>query len=86
MTLRDESDSAEQAAYHEAIETAMRAQGDLSDGELLTGWVLTWEKVVADERGSAGRIYGPPGMTTWRALGLTEYMSRADGFPESEDE
>lgn len=46
------------------------------EGELLTGWVIIYEYI--DERGRAGsgHAYGPEGMTTWKILGLIEWVRR----------
>ena len=77
------SDSAnEQEIVQIVLEAALHEIGMLDDGDVLTGWVICFEKMTADNETFASRVYGPAGMTTWRALGLVEFLSRTDGFVE----
>ena len=74
-----------QTEIHEALEPLL----DLGEGEILTGWVVVYEYVSADGAGSAGHVYGPEGMTSWRALGLLEWakqftINRGDDDGEEE--
>jgi len=75
------TDEESQTLLHEAIAPALVGSGALKDDDLVTGWVLSYE-FMRDGQMAAGRVYGPAGMTTWRALGLSEYMHRTDGFRE----
>lgn len=58
----------------------------LEEGELLTGWIVIYEYQNTDDRPSAGHVYGPEGMTTWRALGLTEWTRRFTLVPDADDD
>lgn len=71
-----------QIRIQEALNNALRESSLLHDGDLLTGWVLCFEKMTDDSRALAGRISGPPGMTVWRALGLSTYLNRSDGLDD----
>lgn len=73
--------NADQEHIHEALTEAL----PLEDGQLLTGWVVIWEATTGDDR-EAGHFYGPEGMTSWRALGLTEWAGRHTLVPGEEDE
>ena len=50
-----------------------RALG-LDEGEVLTGWVIAYEVAQPEGDAYAGHAYGPGGMTSWRALGLLEWV------------
>jgi hypothetical protein len=71
----------EQERVHRAIEDAL----ELDDGHVLTGWVLIYETASSDGNALAGHLYGPEGMSTWRALGLTEWVSRYTLHPDDDE-
>ena len=74
----DEKEMKQQQKLHEAIEETLREDGDLKEGHVLSGWVICYESISLDpeEPGFAGSFYGPREMTTWRALGLVEWVRR----------
>jgi hypothetical protein len=79
-------DAAVQQRLHEAIEAALAATGDLEDGSVLASWIVVWESATLGERQAvAGHLYGPSGMTTWRALGLVEWARRFGLMPDAAD-
>ena len=71
----------EQETLHQAISNAL----PLKEDEVLTGWILVWETVRADEQEQCGHYYGPATMTTWRALGLLEWARRFTLHPDATD-
>jgi len=76
-----------QAHIHEALVEAMRDVGYLKDDQILTGWCFAFEKASASGDASAGTIYGPASMTTWRAIGLLQWADRfCLGCGEDEDD
>lgn len=78
---------AQQQELHEAIEKALAEEGDLPEGRILTGWVVCFETAsISSDDATAGHLYGPRGMTSWRALGLCEWTSRFSLGPGEEDE
>lgn len=60
----------EQDNVHAAIESTL----ELEDGEILTGWVVCYETTTMEGESNAGHLYGPQSMTSWRALGLLEWV------------
>jgi hypothetical protein len=76
---------ARQQALHEAVEVAVA--DELEEGRVLTGWVIVWETVGLGEgvASSAGHLYGPHEMTTWRALGLLEWARRFNLIPDDDE-
>lgn len=72
-----EYDRREQEAIHEALSELIP-----DEGEILTGWIVIYETADADGEAHAGHAYGPPGMTTWRALGLVEW-ARTQTLPDA---
>lgn len=79
----DEREPARQELVHGALADLL----GLDDGEVLTGWIVVYETVSAENVPVAGHMYGPDGMTTWRAMGLVEW-ARSRTLPEacSEDD
>lgn len=72
----------DQQAIHDALEGVL----PLDDGHVLTGWVVLWETTtMGDENGIAGSFYGPRGMTTWRSLGLIEWVRRFCLKPDEDE-
>ena len=69
-----------QESIHEAL--ALRLP---DEGEVLTGWIVVYEVQAVDEDPSAGHVYGPEGMTTWRAMGLLEWAKQRTLGPDDED-
>lgn len=76
--------SAYDDAKAEAIHAALAETIPLDDGEILTGWIVVYETASSEDVPNAGHLYGPPGMTTWRAMGLIEW-ARSRTLPESAD-
>ena len=71
------SEQQHQEELHGAIVRALQDRGDLADDQILTGWVLIFEATsLGDSRSSAGHFYGPREMTTWKSLGLVEWVRR----------
>lgn len=73
----------QQEALHQALADLIP---DLGEGCVLTGWIVIYEYQEAGENASAGHLYGPAGMTTWRALGLCEWARTVTLRPDEEDE
>lgn len=73
-----ESEARDQEKIHGALQELL----ELEDGEMLAGWIVVYETVSADDEPKAGHVYGPAGMTTWRAMGLVEWARRRT-LPES---
>lgn len=71
-------DSESQEAIHDALSAVLTEAGVLDEGNVLTGWCICFESQPAepDSAPSAGHVYGPTGMTTWRAIGLCEWTTR----------
>lgn len=74
------SEADDQEFIHQAITDI------LGDGEILTGWIVSYEGIEANGDPFAGHIYGPEAMTTWRALGLLEWARGHTLTPEPADE
>lgn len=74
--MPDSQDDSDQKFISQQIEDSLRAINELDDGSVLTGFVLIYEMATAAEKPSCGYILGPPGMTSWRALGLIEWIRR----------
>jgi hypothetical protein len=73
----DEDEIQVQRELHDAIEEHMRAQGSVPEGHILSGWVICFETASMDgDNAVSGHLYGPHEMTTWRALGLVEWIRR----------
>ncbi|HEY7620303.1 MAG TPA: hypothetical protein VH834_11050 [Solirubrobacteraceae bacterium] len=70
----------EQERVHRAIEHVL----ELREGHVLTGWVLLHETLGPDGATTAGHLYGPAGMTDWRALGLCEWAARFTIPPDAD--
>lgn len=80
-----DSEKKEQEKIHTALQTLL----NLEEGEILTGWILSYEYMGLDDKRFAGHIYGPKGMTTWGALGLVEWSGRVsllDSIIKEEDD
>lgn len=73
-----EEELEQQQKLHSVIEETLQELGDLKEGQLLTGWVICFEAIdMSDETENfAGSFYGPREMSTWRALGLLEWVRR----------
>jgi hypothetical protein len=80
------SDREQQAHIHEVVDAALRETGIVSDEQLLTGWVLAYETVMADGQPTAGHLHGPAGRTTWNALGLLEWIRRFTLRPDDDED
>lgn len=76
----NESEARDQERIHGALDELL----GLEEGEMLAGWIIVYETVKADDVPNAGHVYGPAGMTTWRAMGLVEW-ARSRTLPESTD-
>ncbi len=83
----DADEIRQQEQIHDALTEALREHGDLDD-RVVTGWVICWETATLsdEDRATSGHLYGPHGMTTWRALGLVEWARRFCLKPDEEDE
>jgi hypothetical protein len=75
-----------EAEQQEAIHQALEGTLPLEDDQVLTGWVVLFETQVAGERPTAGHVYGPAGMTTWRAVGLVEFCKYRSIFDLTSNE
>jgi hypothetical protein len=77
-----------QQELHDTIERVLRVQGDITDQQILTGWVICFEtdNLVKREDRCAGTFYGPREMSTWRALGLVEWARRFSLVPGKDDD
>lgn len=75
-----------QQELHEAIEKTIASH--MREGQILGGWVVMYELIdLSGAPGSCGQMYGPREMTTWRALGLIEWVRRFCLYPdESHDD
>lgn len=72
-----------QAAMTDAVADA----AGLDDGQIVTGWLVVYETAsVSSGSTSCGHMYGPEGMTTWRALGLAEWSRRFTLVPDPEED
>jgi hypothetical protein len=76
------SEHDEQELVHEAIVEVL----ELREGHTLTGWVVCYETLGPDGATAAGHLYGPAGMTDWRALGLCEWAARFTIGSDDEDD
>lgn len=74
----NEEEKREQEEIHTALSTSLK----LPEGEILTGWIVAYETMGLNDERAAGHVYGPSGMTTWRALGLIEW-ARVQSLPGS---
>lgn len=71
-----------QERIHEALQ---RTLPDLDD-QVLAGWVVVFETVDAlGGRPACGHVYGPAGMTTWRARGLCDWALEMTVRPDEEE-
>lgn len=86
--MSDDDEREQQQRLHEAIEAFLADRGELDDGELLIGWIVIHETAILGEHGHAacGHVYGPRELTTWRALGLVEWVRRFCLQPSEDDE
>jgi len=85
----NEREEAVQATLHEAIEQAVfdPEAGDVDPQLVLSGWIVIYETAsLSGAQASAGHLYGPREMTTWRALGLVEWARRFGLIPADEDD
>ncbi len=74
-------ESAHQQRVHDALVDTLEIEGHL------TGWIICYEALPADGGSAfAGHFYGPGGMTTWRAIGLTEWAKLYGLTPDDEDD
>lgn len=79
----DDREKEIQERLHSAISEVLQ-ELDEDDG-LVTGWVLCFERLSPDDNAAAGHLYGPQGFTTWRALGLLEWVRRFCLHPDEVD-
>ena len=83
----DERADALQESLHGELAALLRDElGEEGEGGLLVGWVLAYEAQAPSGRAFAGHLYGPAGMTTWRALGLIEWTRLHTLGPDSDDD
>lgn len=83
----DEEEAKQQEKIHEALSTVLQEQGVIDPDQMLVGWVVGYEVVTSNgDSPLAGHVYGPRGMTTWRALGVIEWMRRFGLQPDNEDD
>lgn len=57
-----------QEKIHKALESVLPLEGPL------VSWIVVFEEVTDEGKAQAGHCYGPDGLTTWRALGLLEWV------------
>lgn len=77
----------EEQERQEKLHVALQELVTENEGDgMLTGWIVVWEMVRPDDVPVAGHLYGPAGMTTWRALGLTEWARQHTLAPDGDDE
>lgn len=83
----DNEEAIQQKKLHDAIEEVLIEDGELKDGHVLTGWVVCFETMSMSEADDsfAGSFYGPREMSTWRALGLVEWVRRFSLRPGDDD-
>src|SRR3990167_1118662 len=81
--VMDAEEQAQQEALHAALAQLIP---DLGEGDVLTGWLVVFEHQTAGDIPSCGHIYGPSGMTTWRAMGLCEWARTVTLRPDDEEE
>lgn len=85
-SLRDPEEEVQQQKLHTAIEETLRANDDLEEDQVLTGWIVVFEATsLGNSSSSAGHFYGPREMTTWKALGLVEWARRFNLGPDDDD-
>lgn len=73
---KNEEEKTAQKKLHEAIEEYLHSDSDF-EGMILTGWVIAYEYAdLSGNKSSCGHFYGPLEMTTWKALGLIEWVRR----------
>lgn len=81
----EDTERESQKKIHAAIEDALRENGDLPEGHVLAGWLVSFETAsFSESRPCAGHFYGPREMTSWRALGLNEW-TRETLIPDEDD-
>ena len=68
MTTEDEG-------VQERLQAALQAELDLEEGAVV-GWVIAYETLAEGGDAFCGHLYGPPGMTSWRALGLLDWAAQ----------
>ena len=71
-----------QENIHRALDETLP---ELEDDEVLTGWLVVYESQTADGTAVAGHVYGPTGMTTWRALGLAQWAALYTLHPDQQE-
>ena len=82
----NEAEEITQQRIHEVLEDALRDNGDLPDGHVLVGWLVSFETAsYGGAKPCAGHFYGPREMTSWRAMGLNEWTRGTLG-PDEDDE
>ena len=82
-----DAETVNQQRVHEVLEDVLRDNGDLPEGQVLVGWLVSFETAsyVSGSRPCAGHFYGPREMTSWRAMGLNEWTRGTLG-PDDEDD
>lgn len=82
----DDSEATQQQRIHEVLEDVLRDTGSLDEGNILAGWLVSWESAsLSSAKASSGHFYGPREMTTWRAMGLNEW-TRHTLIPDEDDD
>jgi hypothetical protein len=71
--MRHGEDERAQDEFSRTLENALHQLELITDDEIVAGWVVCFETVRSEGPMSSGHVYGPPGMTSWRALGLMEW-------------
>lgn len=59
---------------HDAVTEQLRAHGLVDEDAIVAGWVLAYETVGASGTKTSGYIQGPHDMSSWRAVGLLEWV------------
>ena len=87
----DSEELEQQQKLHDVIEETLREDGVMDSGRILSGWVICYETISLnpEDGSSAGHFYGPREMTSWKALGLVEWVRRfsiGPGFGDGGDD
>lgn len=77
----------QQKKIHEALEEHLSNDPEF-EGKVLTGWIMCYEySDLTQTKSLCGHVYGPREMTTWKALGILEWVRRFSLGPDDvEDE
>ena len=81
------TDDEQQQVIHDAILEGLRGANLIPDDRILTGWVVCIETLHSGgDRAMASSIYGPAGMTSWRARGLMDWSRPEPDDPTGDEE